>query len=358
MAKNFPCPGCGAGLEWSPGAGDLTCPYCGHHHADESLKVEFEPIKHPFSGIAGYQGHAAWSGGAKEIGCGSCGASFEVEATAETTQCPFCGSNQINPHQHGVALIPPDAVLPFVIERDDAVRQFRAWLAGLWFRPNGLKELASFGRISGSYLPVWSYDADTESSWTAERGDNYTVQEEYRNEKGETATRSVTHTRWSFAAGTHSGDWDNVMINASKAIDQKLLDGLVPFVTNKSRAYDARLLQGFAAERYQLGPAPAFEEAKKKIDAWIRAACARMVGGDTQRNLVVRTEYSDPEFALLLAPVWIAAYEYQGKSFRYLVNGQTGKAHGTAPYSAAKIVLFILVILGIIGALVMLSNRQ
>lgn len=358
MAKNFPCPGCGAGLEWSPGAGDLTCPYCGHRHADESLKVEFEPTKHPFSELAGYQGHAVWGGGSKEIDCGSCGASFEVDAISETTQCPFCGSNHVNPHQAGVALLAPDAVLPFAIERDDAIRLFRAWLVGLWFRPSALKNMASFGRISGSYVPVWSYDAETESSWTAERGDNYTVQEEYRDEKGQTQTRSVTHTRWSFAAGSHSGAWENVMINASKAINQELLDGLVPYNTNRSRAYDARLLQGFAAERYQLGPAPAFEEAKKKIDAWIRAACAKMVGGDTQRNLVVRTEYTDPRFALLLTPIWIAAYEFNGKSYRFLVNGQTGKAHGTAPYSIGKIAAFVLVIVAIISLLILLSNSQ
>ena len=60
----------------------------------------------------------------------------------------------------------------------------------------------------------------------------------------------------------------------------------------------------------------------------------------------------DAESQLLL-PIWIAAYEYLGKSYRYVVNGATGQATGTAPWSWIKIglaALAALVILSLIAA--------
>jgi hypothetical protein len=42
-----------------------------------------------------------------------------------------------------------------------------------------------------------------------------------------------------------------------------------------------------------------------------------------------------------LLPVWIAAYQYAGKPYRFLVNGVTGKTDGHAPWSWVKIGLAI-----------------
>ena len=49
-----------------------------------------------------------------------------------------------------------------------------------------------------------------------------------------------------------------------------------------------------------------------------------------------------------LVPVWIAAYRYRGRMFRYLVNGATGTAAGTAPWSWVKIGLAVTAIATIV----------
>ena len=55
----------------------------------------------------------------------------------------------------------------------------------------------------------------------------------------------------------------------------------------------------------------------------------------------------------VLLPVWIMAYRYRDRVFRFLVNGQTGQATGQAPNSALKIaaVVGILIGVGLIGLL-------
>ena len=53
-------------------------------------------------------------------------------------------------------------------------------------------------------------------------------------------------------------------------------------------------------------------------------------------------------------PVWIAAYRYRGRAFRFVVNGQSGQVVGERPWSAWKIafaVLAGLILAGIVGYL-------
>jgi hypothetical protein len=38
----------------------------------------------------------------------------------------------------------------------------------------------------------------------------------------------------------------------------------------------------------------------------------------------------------MLLPVWIMAYQYRNHTYRFLVNGQTGRHTGEAPFSYTK----------------------
>ena len=48
-------------------------------------------------------------------------------------------------------------------------------------------------------------------------------------------------------------------------------------------------------------------------------------------------------------PVWLAAYRYRGKSFRFVVNGRTGSVEGERPYSAVKIAIAVAIALVVAG---------
>ena len=70
--------------------------------------------------------------------------------------------------------------------------------------------------------------------------------------------------------------------------------------------------------------------------------------GDVQRVGQVDTEFSAETFKHILLPVWMAAYRYGGKSYRFLVNGQTGEVQGERPWSVWKIA-FAVALLVIVG---------
>jgi hypothetical protein len=65
----------------------------------------------------------------------------------------------------------------------------------------------------------------------------------------------------------------------------------------------------------------------------------------------VQNDVERPTFKHVLLPVWIAAYRYNGKVYRFLVNGQTGEVVGVAPWSAAKLAAAIAFVILVIAAI-------
>ena len=80
------------------------------------------------------------------------------------------------------------------------------------------------------------------------------------------------------------------------------------------------------------------------------------IGGDEQRIDAVDTDWSDETFKHILLPVWMAAYRYRGKSFRFVVNAQTGEVQGERPWSAWKIAFAVLLVLIAAGLVAVASD--
>jgi hypothetical protein len=84
-----------------------------------------------------------------------------------------------------------------------------------------------------------------------------------------------------------------------------------------------------------------------------REACQRYVPArcrNMRLNVLLEGLTSEP----VLLPVWIMAYRYRDQLFRFLVNGQTGRATGQAPVSWNKI-LGVVAIAGLIGLVLCLA---
>jgi hypothetical protein len=75
------------------------------------------------------------------------------------------------------------------------------------------------------------------------------------------------------------------------------------------------------------------------------------IAGDEQRIGNLNTDYNAITFKHILLPIWISAYQYNGKIYRFIINGRTGKLEGERPYSWIKIALTIVAVVAIIGGL-------
>jgi hypothetical protein len=104
----------------------------------------------------------------------------------------------------------------------------------------------------------------------------------------------------------------------------------------------------------------AFQDARAQMDRVIERDVRFDIGGDRQRVSSIDTEVRDVTFKHILLPVWVAAYRYNGKSYRFVVNGQTGRVQGERPWSAWKITVAVVLALLVAAAVgyVIATNQQ
>ncbi len=341
----FPCDNCGADFRFDPTQNLLTCDHCGNTQhvgagpwggavlkeldfdaavADNLPDIEMEETR--------------------VVSCPNCAAQVEFDPNTHAAECPFCAAPVVTDtgtHRH----IKPKGVLPFALDERTANKAMTDWLGRLWFAPNGLKEYARKGRImQGTYVPYWTFDADTRSQYRGERGVVYYVTQTVMVD-GKKQTRQVPKVRWSPKSGRVSRFFDDVLVLASTSLPKSYTDALEPWDLSAMEPYQPQYLAGFRAEGYQVKLKDGYKEARQIMARVIERDVRFDIGGDQQRIHAVNTDVSSVTFKHVLLPVWMAAYKYRGETYRFVVNGRTGRVQGERPYSPLKIA--VAVILGL-----------
>jgi len=338
----------------------LKCPYCGFENPIPKSDAQVE--EQDYRSFLEQAANEKETHEVHRIKCDKCGAETTMPPELTSAVCPFCGANMVFSGEVS-RLIKPEGLLPFKYTQNDAFEAFRRWIRRMWFAPGDLKQYAqSDSRLAGIYIPYWTYDSDTTTSYTGERGEYYYTTETFTaNESGRqvTRTRQVRHTRWTPASGTVSNTFDDILILASKSLPQKYADSLEPWDLEDLVPYADEYLSGFRAESYQVSLAEGFEEAKGVMASAIRNSIRGDIGGDEQRINSANTQYGKITFKHILLPVWISAYRFRDRVFRILINARTGEVQGERPYSPWKIAGIVLLGLVIIGFIVLIAmSRQ
>ncbi len=347
----FPCDQCGSDLRYSPGTELLICDHCGAQQPIEGHSIwrndairELDFRKALADGLSDTE-----MSDVRMYACENCGAHVEFDPNTHAAECPFCAT----PIVTGTGTerqIKPRGLLPFALDEDAARDEMKNWLGRLWFAPNGLQKYARKGRrMQGIYVPFWTYDADTKSEYTGQRGTVYHVR---------VGKKTVTKVRWRHVSGRVARFFDDVLVLATRSLPKKYTDALAPWDLSLLEPYQPEFLAGFRAEGYTVTLEDGYTEALDYMDRMIRRDIRFDIGGDRQRIDSVRTQISDVTFKHVLLPVWLAAYKYRGKTYRFVVNGQTGAVKGERPWSAIKIAFAVLLGLIIAGIWGYYSNQN
>lgn len=354
--RKFPCKQCGARLDFDPSARGLKCPYCGFLEKIEPSadNVQERDFNEYFDKLAGKGTTIA--GRSSQVTCTGCGAVVLLEDKITTDKCPYCLTHLENKPVTAEAMIAPEGVLPFKVDHRQAIAAFNDWLAGRWFAPTGLRQLANLGRLSGLYTPYWTYDSMTYTFYKGQRGDDYTVTESYTETDAQgqtvTKTRQVTHTNWTSVSGEVSHFFDDVLVCGSKSLPENFVRELEPWDLEQLVDFRAEYLSGFQTERYAVDLGAGFNKAKQIMDGEVRRLCCRDIGGNHQRLERVSTQHVGVTFKHILMPVWLAAYRYHDQPYQILINARTGEVVGSRPYSFWKI--FVMAIIGLIALIMLL----
>ncbi len=358
-AEQPACSRCGAKLDFAPGTSALLCPYCGYKQP--ILQPQAQAVEHDYRSFLEKAGIEKESSQPHRIKCEQCGAQTTLPAESAAAICPFCGANMVFAGEVS-RLIKPDALLPFKISAKQAHECFRRWIQSLWLAPNSLKKyFQADGGLSGVYIPFWTYDCDTTTSYIGERGDYYYTTENAPvivNGRSTLRPRRVRHTRWSRAGGLVQNSFDDILILASKSLARDYADRLEPWDLANLVPYADEYLSGFRAEAYQISISQGFEAARQVMALGIENSIRRDIGGDEQRIHSTQTQYGKISFKHILLPVWLSAYRYRDKIYRILINARTGEVQGDRAYSYWKIAGLVLFGLLLLGMLILFGSSK
>ena len=368
--RAFPCKSCGAKLSFAPGSKTLKCPYCAAVNdipATDDTVEELDLQDWLKQLESAHETHEQ-----EHVKCGNCGGEQTLPANLYASACTFCGS-PITSKSYAQRLIKPKSLVPFKVTKLQAQDKWRSWIRGLWLAPSALKQFAqSDGGIKGVYVPYWTFDAQTYTNYSGQRGDDHSESYQTSNDKGERVTETRTRTDWTNVSGNVSFFHDDVLVPGSNsfsstrnstgaaeaqralqnaggpallsvvgAVTSQFASGLRTWNTRELVPYQDEYVTGFQAEAYQVDLKTAFGTGKQIIDSKIEQLVRADIGGDHQRISSINTQYSHLTFKHILLPMWISAYLYGGKTYRFAVNGQTGEVQGESPKSGWKIFFLV-----------------
>lgn len=293
------------------------------------------------------------------IECPQCGARTTLDPNVVGGRCAFCATPLVATRATSERQIQPRALVPFAIERRAAQDVFLKWIAGRWFAPNALqKSVRSLQGVRGVYLPCWTFDAHSTSSYAGMRGIDRIVSEQGTDSQGNRRTVHRTVTDWYPASGVVALTFDDRLVPASSSIPPKLAEVLRSWDIGALVPWAPEYLAGFTVEAYQLGLEPAFAQAKASWDDAIHEAVRADIGGNHQQVHHIDTALDSITFKHILLPVWICSYLFNGRSWQVVVNGQSGEVRGDRPWSPWKIGSAVVAALAVAFVLYLLFGQH
>lgn len=323
----FKCSSCGGEMVYSIKKRSLLCPYCDN----EKEIVESYASKRLFEYATNSN---ELDDSVKAYFCPNCGGELELDKFEMVKACPFCGATNCVPMDDFKGL-QPDSILPFTVDKDSALLHGQKWIKKRIFAPSKLKKDFNVDNFKGIYVPAFSFDTFTQSSYNARIGykRTRTVQKDGQNVQ-------ETYIEWHEVRGQYDEPFEDEIIEATTQLDQKEMKHILPFDMDEALKYKREYVAGFVAERYDTTLNDSFSILKIELEKKIRSHIKEKLDADEIDYINIDTTYSDVKYRYSMLPLWLCRYIYKQKNYRYIVNGRTGKAYGKAPKSPIRVGIF------------------
>ena len=345
QVTNYQCPACTGPLHFDSATGKLTCDYCGTSYEVSEIEALFAEKEQKAteakkdadrksaqqkqqaqaegwdtSDLGGDWGQDA--AGMKSYSCPSCGAELICDETTAATSCPYCGNPTVVPGQFSGAL-KPEFVLPFRMTKDDAVRALRAHYRGKPFLPRSFTAGNHIEEIQGVYVPFWLFDGGAEGEVDYKAANSRT----YKDDDYE-----ITETDHYDVHRGGSIAFEKIPVDASSKMPDDHMDSIEPFDYTQMQPFSTAYLPGYLADKYDVTVDDSRARADRRSRETLENALRETVTGYgtcvTDRT-DIRLHRGKVHYALL--PVWMLSTKWNGESFLFAMNGQTGKLVGDLP---------------------------
>ena len=324
----FKCPNCGGGIQFNPGEQKLVCPYCDTVMDVEALQALDDSLAHDQASEAvdwGYEGEE-WSNdeqqGMAVYSCKSCGGEIIGDETLGATSCPFCGNPVLMPSKFSGSL-KPDLVLPFKTTKEQAVAALQKHYMNKKLLPAVFKDKNRLEEVKGVYVPFWLFDAEADVSIEFEGKQNKSWSDQAFDHEETSHYRIIREGSLVF---------DKVPVDGSEDVDDALMESIEPFDFSEAVDFRTAYLAGYFANKYDVG----LEDCQGRADERMKNSAsaefeATVIGYDELDMSHSRIDVKKGEAAYALLPVWLLSTKWDGQTYTFAMNGQTGKFVGDLP---------------------------
>jgi hypothetical protein len=344
--RSFICPRCGGRMVFSTLSGRLACEYCAYEErglADEESGGQLASLADQSEQVLDFVmpttvGHR-WAQAQQHLCCERCGAHSLLPPGQKTTQCPYCGSNQVVGSAVQEDLMEPQLIAVMEVSKEQAAKLAHRWLGKGFFSPDSLIRSSATVRLRPGYYSFWTFDGTVELRWTCE-----------------VAEGSGNYKTWQPVSGAETSFFNDALVPGVKALGLQEIKSLEPFDLENVETFNPDYLAGWPAVLYDRSLSDASLVAREGILKNLKPQLYGLVEvGREKRNLNIGgSQWSGMTFKHILLPLWIGEYLFQGKSFRLLINGQTGKVSGEKPRDSVKVIFLFLLAVVVVVFFVML----
>ena len=322
----YNCPNCGAELMFNADKHKLYCEFCESEFTAEELsntgaRERAERIRIESNEFCTQM---------NDYSCPNCGAEIITDETTASEICMYCHSPVVLIGKLSGQMM-PDKIIPFSYGKEEAVNKFYDFVRKKWFVPSEFKSKKQAEYISGVYFPFWVTDADTVGEYNAKAtkvrtwrsGDTvYTETSRYNIHR-----RGLIH-------------FEDIVTSALAEGDKEMLEGILPFPSESLQPFNMAYLSGFSTKKRSIEREQLSDEVKARMNDYATNLLSRTVYGYTTVNMTSRSlsiRQSAWEYSLM--PVWMMNYVTKKKTYKYAMNGHTGKLYGELPISFKKVLI-------------------
>lgn len=322
--QEYKCPCCGGAITFDSTVQKMKCPYCGSEFDVQALaendEIPEDQMEWNMSDTAGWQEDEV--NGFKTYVCNSCGGEIVADENTAATFCPFCGNPVIMTGQLKDGLR-PDYVIPFKLDKDAAKEALMKHYNGKKLLPKVFKDQNHIDEVKGVYVPFWLFDADvdavvrykaTKTSFWSDSEYDYSETSVYQVHRG--GSIGFTH----------------IPVDGSLRMDDAMMESIEPFDFSDAVDFETAYLSGYFADKYDVDADASIGRANERIKQSVQDMFAATVTGYetvTPEASGIRFTNSSKKYALY--PVWLLNTRWNGNSYMFAMNGQTGKLVGDLP---------------------------
>lgn len=367
--QEYKCPHCGGAISFDSSIQKMKCPYCDSEFEVETLKAldaelsQEEPDEINWEETSQDAASSDFQkadqvstaspatkdsdtdmseGDLRSYICDSCGGEIICDATTAATKCPFCGNPVVMMGQFK-GKKKPDLVIPFKLDKEAAKKSLENHLKGKRLIPKLFKDEEHIDEIKGIYVPFWLFDADADAVV------RYNA----------TSTRAWSDTKFNYIETDYyrvvrSGQlgFFNVPVDGSSKMPDALMESIEPYDMSEAVDFQTAYLAGYMADKYDVLSEACVNRANSRIKQSTEDAFLSTVTGYntvTTSSSSIKTTNGKVRYALL--PVWLLNTSWNGQTYTFAMNGQTGRFVGNLPMDKGLYYKYFAVI-SIIAALI------